>query len=184
MNNNFLLLKYHYLRIWLSLLLPDPFCTFFYLDITIIRAPALYRLLTVKVQNQMSISLYHICVKLPIQLLSPVTFLKNNTCFYSVRLLASRQTTKLVEYSRSAVHYYLSNIFVAKLHIWRPTPPSATQGVGHAVVTGIHRWNPTYRINCIKFALRCYNCVFDVPMSMLYVTLSLYGLGYQDCDTP
>ena len=28
----------------------------------------------------------------------------------------------------SAVHGYLFNIFAANLHIWRPTPPSATRG--------------------------------------------------------
>ena len=56
-------------------------------------------------------------------------------CFYSVRLLASRQTPKLEDHSWSAVHDCLFNIFAANLHIRRPTPPSATQGTRHAVVT-------------------------------------------------
>ena len=37
-------------------------------------------------------------------------------CFYSVRLLASRQTPKLEDHSRSAVHDCLFNIFAANLH--------------------------------------------------------------------
>ena len=71
------------------------------------------------------------------QILNPVsrpcmTFLNENY-FYNVRLLASRQTFKLEDHSWSALHDCLSNIFAANLHIWRPTPPSATQGMHHAV---------------------------------------------------
>ena len=62
-------------------------------------------------------------------------------CFYSVRLLASRQTPNLEDHSWSAVHDCLFNIFAANLHIWRPTLPSATQGTRHAVVTGTHGWD-------------------------------------------
>ena len=61
-------------------------------------------------------------------------------CFYSVRLLASRQTSKPEDHSWSAVHDSLFNIFAANLHIWRPTHPSATQGTRHAVVIGTHEW--------------------------------------------
>ena len=61
-------------------------------------------------------------------------------CFYSVRLLASRQTPMLENHSWSAVHDCLFNIFAANLHIWRLTPPSANQGTPHAVVTGTHGW--------------------------------------------
>ena len=64
----------------------------------------------------------------------------NKDRFYSVSLLASRQTLKLEDHSWSAVHDCLFNIFAANLHIWRPTPPSATQGTRHAVVTGTHGW--------------------------------------------
>ena len=60
--------------------------------------------------------------------------------YYSVRLLASRQTPKLEDHSWSAVHDYLFNISAANHHIWRPTPPSATQRTRHAVVTGTHGW--------------------------------------------
>ena len=56
-------------------------------------------------------------------------------CFYSVRLLASRQTPKLEDHSWSAVHDCLLNIFPAN-QIWRPTPPSASQGTRSAVVAG------------------------------------------------
>ena len=63
--------------------------------------------------------------------------ISEHTCFYSVRLLTSRQTPKLEDHSWSAVHDYLFNIFAANLHIWRPTPLFAIQGTRHAVVTGI-----------------------------------------------
>ena len=78
------------------------------------------------------------------QIISPVpvrpcvTFL-NEGDFYSVRLLVSRQTLKLEDHSWSAVHDCLFNIFAATFHIWRPTPPSATQGTRHSLVTGTHR---------------------------------------------
>ena len=42
--------------------------------------------------------------------------------FYSVRLLASSQTSKLDDLSWSTVHDFLFNIFAANPHIWRPTP--------------------------------------------------------------
>ena len=66
-----------------------------------------------------------------------VTFL-NEDDFYSVMLLASRQTPNLEDHSWSAVHDFLLNIFAANLQIWRPSPPSATQGTRHAVWTGTH----------------------------------------------
>ena len=40
-------------------------------------------------------------------------------CFYSVRLLASRQTAKLVDHSWPAVHSCIINIFAADSHIRR-----------------------------------------------------------------
>ena len=62
-------------------------------------------------------------------------------CFHSMRLLDSRQTPQLEDHSWSAIHDCLFSIFAANLlHIWRPTPLSATQGTGHAVVTGTHGW--------------------------------------------
>jgi hypothetical protein len=79
-----------------------------------------------------------------------VTFL-NEGYFYSVRLLASLQTPKLEDHSWSAVHD-LFNVFAANLHIWRPSPPSATQGTRHAVVTGTHGWSYSLLIG--------FNCLF------------------------
>ena len=40
----------------------------------------------------------------------------------------------------SAVYDCTFNIFAANLHICRSTPPSATQGMRHAVATGTHGW--------------------------------------------
>ena len=60
-----------------------------------------------------------------------------HTCFYSVRLLATRHTPKPEDHSWSAVHDCLFNIFAANLQIWRPAPPSATPGdaPGHGTNT-------------------------------------------------
>ena len=71
-------------------------------------------------------------------------------CFYSERLLASRQTTKLEDHSWSAVHECLFNIFATNIHIWRPTPPSATQGTRHSVVTGTHEWSRLHHPDYIR----------------------------------
>ena len=72
--------------------------------------------------------------------LKPCVTCMNEYDFYIVGLLASRQTPKLEDHSCSAVHDCLFNIFAANLHIWMPTPLSATQGTRHAVVTGTHGW--------------------------------------------
>jgi hypothetical protein len=48
--------------------------------------------------------------------------------FFGEELLASRSTPNLEGHPFSAVRYYLFNIFAATLHIWRPSPPSATWG--------------------------------------------------------
>ena len=45
--------------------------------------------------------------------------------FYSARFLASRHTSKLEDYSWSADHDYLFNIFAVNPHIRRSTPPYA-----------------------------------------------------------
>jgi hypothetical protein len=43
-------------------------------------------------------------------------------------LLAPRPTPKLEDHPLSAVRDCLFSIFAATLHIWRPSPPSATWG--------------------------------------------------------
>jgi hypothetical protein len=58
-------------------------------------------------------------------LLHTVTF-QNKLIFYGKELLASRSTPKLEGHPLSAVRDILFNIFAATLHIWRPSPPSAT----------------------------------------------------------
>ena len=69
-----------------------------------------------------------------------LVMLLNKNCFYSMKLLASRQTPKQEDLSWSAVHDCLFNIFAANLHIWRSTPPFATR---HVNVTGTHGWSST-----------------------------------------
>ena len=48
--------------------------------------------------------------------------------FYSMWLLASRQTPKLEDHSWSAVHDCLFTIFAANPYIWRPTPHPESRG--------------------------------------------------------
>jgi len=47
--------------------------------------------------------------------------------FYGEELLAPRPTTEVVGHPLLKVRYWLFNIFVATLHMWRPSPPSATR---------------------------------------------------------
>jgi hypothetical protein len=47
---------------------------------------------------------------------------------YGEELLAPRPTPKLEDHLLSALRYSLFNMFAATLHIWRPSPPSATWG--------------------------------------------------------
>jgi hypothetical protein len=56
-----------------------------------------------------------------------VTFRKKLK-FYGEELSAPRPTPKLGDHPLSVVRDCLCNIFAAILHIWRPSPPSATWG--------------------------------------------------------
>jgi hypothetical protein len=49
-----------------------------------------------------------------------------NLIFYGEELLAPRPTPKLEDQPYPAVRECLFNTFAANLHIWRPSPPSAT----------------------------------------------------------
>jgi hypothetical protein len=70
---------------------------------------------------------------------------RNKLIFYSEELLAPCPTPKLEEHSLSAVCDCLFNIFAAKLHIWRPSPPSRTWGRAMLWWQGTHltwvQWN-------------------------------------------
>jgi len=56
-----------------------------------------------------------------------VTF-RNKLCFfYDEDSLASCPTHKLDDHPQSAVRYCLFSTFAANLHLWRPSPPSATR---------------------------------------------------------
>jgi hypothetical protein len=59
--------------------------------------------------------------------LRPFVTFRNKFIFYS-ELLAQRPTPKLEGHPLSAVRDCLFNIFAATLHIWKPSPPSATGG--------------------------------------------------------
>jgi hypothetical protein len=47
---------------------------------------------------------------------------------YSEEFLAPCPTPKLEDHTLLVAHNCLFNIFTASLHIWRPSPPSATTG--------------------------------------------------------
>jgi len=53
---------------------------------------------------------------------------RNKMDFYGEELLSPRSAPKMEDRSLSAVRDCLLNIFSAVLHIWRPSPPSATRG--------------------------------------------------------
>jgi hypothetical protein len=61
-------------------------------------------------------------------ILRPFVTFRNVFLFYGGKLLAPRPTPKLDGHPFSAVRDCLVNIFAATLHIWRPSPPSATWG--------------------------------------------------------
>jgi hypothetical protein len=54
---------------------------------------------------------------------------RNNLIFYGEELLAPRPIRKLEDHPLTAVRDCLYNIFAATLHIWRPSPPTATWGL-------------------------------------------------------
>jgi hypothetical protein len=58
----------------------------------------------------------------------PFVTLRNKLIFYGEELLAPLPTPKLEDYHLSAVRGCLFNIFAVTLHIWKPSPPSATWG--------------------------------------------------------
>jgi hypothetical protein len=75
--------------------------------------------------------------------------------FYGGELLVPRLTTKL-EDNLSDFHKCLFNISEATLHIWRPTPPSATWGhtmpwdLVNMVLDSLTNWI------CNKFMCQCF----------------------------
>jgi hypothetical protein len=67
----------------------------------------------------------------------PFVIFRNRQLFFFDELLASRPAPKLKEKPLSYARDCLFNIFAATIHIWRPSPPSATRR-HHTVVTGAH----------------------------------------------
>jgi hypothetical protein len=55
-----------------------------------------------------------------------IVTLRNKLIFYGEELSAPRPTPKLEGHPLSAVRDFLFNIFVAILHIWKPSPICAT----------------------------------------------------------
>jgi hypothetical protein len=81
-----------------------------------------------------------------IQIIRPrprlLVIFRNKLIFYGEQLLASLPTPKLEAHPLSAVRDCLFNIIAATLHIWRPSPPSATWG------RAIPWWFPASKISC------------------------------------
>jgi hypothetical protein len=66
--------------------------------------------------------------KVSVQFRGPLWHFVTCFFFYGREFLAPRPTPKLEGHPWSAVRDCLFNIFAATLHIWRPSPPSATWG--------------------------------------------------------
>jgi hypothetical protein len=64
--------------------------------------------------------------------------IRNKLTFYGKELSAPLPTPKLEDHSSSAVRDCSFNIFAATLHIWRPSPPSATWGSAMPWWKGTH----------------------------------------------
>jgi hypothetical protein len=93
-----------------------------------------------------SISRPFSCVKSIIQRISPCPRLlmnfRNKLIFYGEELLDPRSTPKLEDHPLSAGRDRLFNIVAAIVHIWRPSPPSATWGRAMPWWQGTHlTWN-------------------------------------------
>jgi hypothetical protein len=70
---------------------------------------------------------------------------RNKFIFYGEELLAPRRTPKLEDQPLSAIRHCLFNTFAATLHIWRPSPPSATWGRAMPWWQGTHlTWHKSY----------------------------------------
>jgi hypothetical protein len=70
---------------------------------------------------------------------------RNKPIFYGEELLAPRLTPKPEDYPLSAVRDCLFNIFAVTLHIWRPSPSSATWGRAMPWWQGTHlTWLPKH----------------------------------------
>jgi len=61
-------------------------------------------------------------------IMRPCVTFNYKTVFYGEELLVPIPTPKLEDHPLSAVRDCSFNIFAATLHIWRPSPPSATIG--------------------------------------------------------
>jgi hypothetical protein len=88
--------------------------------------------------------------------------------FYCEGLLAPHSTPTLENCPLSAVRYCSFHIFAATLHIWRPSPPSATWGRAVPWWQGTHV-NGTvtqYVINLNSELVRIVICLATVPASV------------------
>jgi hypothetical protein len=91
------------------------------------------------------------CIKSHIHFLSLTSFIqgirpgprlllifRNKLILYCEVLWAPRPTPKLEDRPLSAVHDCLFNMFAATIHMWRPSPPSATWGRAMPCWEGAH----------------------------------------------
>jgi hypothetical protein len=79
-----------------------------------------------------------------IQSITPPLFVTFRNKIVYGELLAPRPTPKPEDHPLSTVRDCLFNIFAATLHIWRPSPPSATWR--HAMVW----WQGTHLVRCLS----------------------------------
>jgi hypothetical protein len=91
----------------------------------------------------------------------PIMFLvnfRNKLIFYCDELLAPRLILKLEDHPLSAIRDCLFNIFPATLHIWRPSPPSATWGRAMPWWQGTHlTWTVVYKLPKWVYIRKCFD---------------------------
>jgi hypothetical protein len=118
------------------------------------REPAVYRLLTFHVPNLMSIflSLGRLSRE-SVKVQGPLWHFVTNLFFYGEELLAPCPAPKLEDHSLPAVRNCFFNIFTATLHIWKPSPPSATWGCTMLWWQGTHlnlkNWKKHFVLGCL-----------------------------------
>jgi hypothetical protein len=111
---------------------------------------ALYRLLTFRVLNLVSIFL-SVChpSKESVQVRGPLWHFVTSL-FFTWWVVSSRQTPKQEDHPLSPLRDCSFNMFVATLHIWKPCPPSATWGPAMPWWQGTHlTWHFSICCTCI-----------------------------------
>jgi hypothetical protein len=95
--------------------------------------------------------------------------IRNKLIFYDEELLARRPTPKLEDHPLSALRDCIFTIFAATLHIWRPSPPSATWGHAMPWWQGTHlTWPLLIQKYFYCFQIREPSLLMNICIEQLY----------------